>query len=510
MKIRRILSVILTVSIIATSFSSIVQASAQTEEEASNQAAQVAVVEDESVQTAAIPAEPTEEFIISSKCDFTLFMTTSEFWESNYKVTLACNIDMGEKVFNPIKEFDGVFDGCGHTISNLKIQNYLGKGKNVELSFINTLNENAEIKDVKFDNYTIEGNSNIKKAAGLVVSNKGKISGVDIKSGSINNINDKTEIAGFVVANSGKITNSNTAMTLDKGSIVGGFVSENGAFGIIKECGAKEKISGRICAGGFCGINIGEIISCKAESNVKAHTSSKKEATISGGFIGTNNGMIKNCSATGEVEGQEFSGGFAGINGEKGKISLCKSIGCVKSKTYFSFINCGGFIGLNAGKIENCELKSKVENIEFLCSDAAKNTFLFGGLAFYCISILVYLLVINMAFENKEIDIFGVGFIGCFMIIVSIGIAQAIISIEVPKAIYSGNDAYLGGFCGYNSGEISKCSFVDVSISNTNCSRDSILGGFVGENGKDGIIKDCNITGNKISDDDDCYIKSSG
>ena len=163
MKLKRILSVILTVSIIATSFLSVVQVSAQTEEEASNQAAQVTTAEDVSVQTAAKPAEPTEEFIISSEDNFESFMTTSELWESNYKIKLTCDIDMKEKAFNPIKEFDGVFDGCGHTIRNLKIQNKSAKGKNDELAIINTLNENAEIKNVKFCNYNIECESALKK-----------------------------------------------------------------------------------------------------------------------------------------------------------------------------------------------------------------------------------------------------------------------------------------------------------------------------------------------------------
>ena len=65
-------------------------------------------------------------------------------------------------------------------ISNLKIQNKTSKGKNAELAFINTLNENAEIKNVTFDNYTVEGNSGIKKAAGLIVNNHGTILGVYI------------------------------------------------------------------------------------------------------------------------------------------------------------------------------------------------------------------------------------------------------------------------------------------------------------------------------------------
>ncbi|MDE5852809.1 MAG: hypothetical protein K2G97_02060, partial [Oscillospiraceae bacterium] len=76
MKLKRILSGILTLSIIATSFSSVVQISAQTEESASNQVAQVAVAEDSSVQTASRPADLNYEFVIDNKEKFFVFMTT--------------------------------------------------------------------------------------------------------------------------------------------------------------------------------------------------------------------------------------------------------------------------------------------------------------------------------------------------------------------------------------------------------------------------------------------------
>ncbi|MDE5852701.1 MAG: hypothetical protein K2G97_01510, partial [Oscillospiraceae bacterium] len=334
MKLKRILSIILTASIIATSFSSVAQISAQIEEEASNQAAQVALAEDRSLQTAAVPAEPKEEFIISSEDDFDLFMTTPELWGSNYKVTLAYNIDMKGKEFSPIKEFGGVFDGCGYAVSNLKIQNKSSKGKNAELAFINTLKENAEIKNVKFDNYTIEGKSEIKKAAGLIMTNHGTISGVDVINGSINNIGKKANAAGFVLDNEedGVIENCFIGMNNKDSNVQSGFVGIN--HGKITGCSTTLSVNSKDIAGGFCGKNSGEINDCKAEGTVKA--TAKKGATICGGFVGKNNGMIKNCSSKGKLEGQEFAGGFAGINDDKGEISSCKATCDVKSHTYIA------------------------------------------------------------------------------------------------------------------------------------------------------------------------------
>ena len=68
--------------------------------------------------------------------------------------------------------------------------------------------------------------------------------------------------------------------------------------------------------------------------------------------------MIKNCSSKGDVEGQEFTGGFVGINDDKGEISFCKATCYVKSHTYIASINCGGFVGLDVGKIEDCSFGS--------------------------------------------------------------------------------------------------------------------------------------------------------
>ncbi|MDE5853268.1 MAG: hypothetical protein K2G97_04410, partial [Oscillospiraceae bacterium] len=81
-----------------------------------------------------------------------------------------------------------------------------------------------------------------------------------------------------------------------------------------------------------------------------------------------NSGTIKNCSSKGNVEGQEFTGGFAGINNDKGEISSCKATCDVKSHTYIASINCGGFVGSDAGKIENCCFDGKVDG----CVDSEK------------------------------------------------------------------------------------------------------------------------------------------
>ncbi|MDE5853165.1 MAG: hypothetical protein K2G97_03880, partial [Oscillospiraceae bacterium] len=262
-------------------------------------------------------------------------------------------------------------------------------GKNAELSFINTLNEYAEIKNVKFDNYTIEGKSKIKKAAGLIVTNHGTISDVDVINGSINNIDEKANAAGFVLNNEedGVIENCFLGMNTKNSNIKSGFVGTN--LGKITKCSTTVLVNSKDIAGGFCGSNSGEISDCKSEGMVKA--TAKKGVTICGGFVAENDGIIKNCSSTGAVEGQEFTGGFAGINGDKGEISFCKAKCDVKSHTYIASINCGGFVGVDGGRIEDCSFDGKVDG----CVDSEKVLGIGLGVAVATIFIIISVYLYN-------------------------------------------------------------------------------------------------------------------
>ena len=512
MKVKRILSVILIMSIIVTNFSSLVQISAQTEESAFNKAAQVIAAEDESVQTASRPAETTYEFVISGEDDFASFMTTSELWESKYKIILSCDIDMKGKVFNPIKEFDGVFDGCGHTVSNLKIQNNVVRGKNIELALINTLNECAEIKNVIFDNYTIDGKSILTKtdkAAGLIVTNHGTISSVDIINGSINNIDEKANASGYVIKNEedGIIENCFVGMNNKDANIKSGFVLIN--TGKITKCSTKLSVNSKDIAGGFCGSNLGEISYCKSEGTVKA--SVNNGVTICGGFVVENSGIIKDSSSTGKVEGQEFTGGFAGINSDKGEIISSKATCDVKSYTsYIMSINCGGFVGLNVGKMLGCSFDGKVDGYSLF--NNAKTTFKDIGISYGSLFGVIFgsSIVINIFRKIAEnfqhtgsrtlnkfsiiISLFFSVFIvlSIFALIIIPLVVAVLISIKLTKKI--NNYVLVGGFCGNNLGEISGSRSEGNVTANAKTVKTK-CGGFIGGNDKQGKISSCISTG---------------
>lgn len=146
MKIKKILAVALTTCIVSLSFSSTFQASAQIAEAQSD------------IQTSQSPTPQTaqKQFLINNRDDFFKFMIKPEYWTSDYEIILTSNINMSGKKFSPIGEFNGKFDGGGHTISNFWIQDSHKSLKNFEFAFIKNLGSSAEFKNVTFNNYNIK------------------------------------------------------------------------------------------------------------------------------------------------------------------------------------------------------------------------------------------------------------------------------------------------------------------------------------------------------------------
>ncbi|MDE5600356.1 MAG: hypothetical protein K2I60_01940, partial [Oscillospiraceae bacterium] len=217
--------------------------------------------------------------------------------------------------------------------------------------------------------------------------------GINGKTGTIkdgvvtgNEISYKTYIGGhlggFVGENSGKIENGTTKVSVANGKYTGGFCGSNtceisgsrsegnavanakavetkcGGFvgnndkqGKIDGCTSTGSVTGQEYVGGFCGDNTGEISKSKSEGNATAKTVSNTNRC--GGFIGENRGIAKDSYAKGSATGEEYAGGFAGVN--KSEISGCHAYGKATAKTKMYTALAGGFVGENNnGKITNC------------------------------------------------------------------------------------------------------------------------------------------------------------
>ena len=194
--------------------------------------------------------------------------------------------------------FNSVFEGNGHTISNLHISrasSYLG--------LYAVVGVNGKIINVKLLDVDVEGRNRV---SALVGRNYGAI----INSYATGAVAGRSLIGGLVGSNNGSIINSFAA----------GNVS-----------GTSRGI------GGLVGANNGSIINSFATGNVGG------SSVYYGGLVGINNGSITNSYATGMVNGDSSIGGLVGLI-ESGSITNSYATGMVSGNS-----SIGGLIGSGTG-----------------------------------------------------------------------------------------------------------------------------------------------------------------
>lgn len=341
MKFRKILTGILTICLVNLSFISVVQLNAQTVDNAVNRSASIVSDDNINMQTA---KSPMKEFVIKNRKDFSKFMKTPEYWGSDFNIKLNVNINMIVKKFEPINEFRGNFDGCGHTIKNVLLRCFV-KNNYGKISRVNF--EKSVFLDSKCG--FVENNYGIITECKA----KGNIKGYCIKRHFdlifgfvIDRREDKDNMGGFVINNSGTITNCKAEGNVNGNSYVGGFVGWNSG-GKIINCKYTGKVNGKNYVGRFVGENDSNIEKCTATGKVTGKTS---VGGFVGLFYGGYGGTITKCDAKGEVKGNKNVGGFIGENFFCGIITSCTVTGNVNGN-----INVGGFIGENwHGTITEC------------------------------------------------------------------------------------------------------------------------------------------------------------
>ena len=220
--------------------------------------------------------------------------------------------------------FLGLFDGNGHTISNL----YINRGGAQKVGLFSQLGTDFSrgsdfvktIKNVGLLNVNITGGSSV---GGLVGSNvTGRI---------INNY-----VMGDTVTGNG-------------GS-VGGLVGSNSGRGFVISSFAEVDVKGTTSLGGLVGANRGFISHSYANGDVMGED-------IIGGLSGHLDGSIINSYATGDITGRGDSstGKVAGVGGlvgfsSRGRIENTYASGAINAPTGRVP---GGLVGLNAGSITN-------------------------------------------------------------------------------------------------------------------------------------------------------------
>ena len=288
---------------------------------------------------------------------------------------------IGDYSINTNYQFKGIFDGNGHVIKNLTIDN---KTKNYQGLFGRI--QGAVIKNLRLENVNIKGDTYTAGLAGAIVTNSsidnccitGNINGTSAvgglvgyvevstvtnssasvsvnstsgstggfighsNSGKINYcyatgvVESKDDVGGFVgkVTNGGSggfITNSYSTVTVTAtGNRVGGFVGMLNC-PKVNDCYATGNVVGKSNVGGFVGEAYSSLIRCYATGNVTG-------TSYIGGLSGTARSAISNSYATGSVTGDSYLGGLSGYL--NGAVNTCFAIGEVKGDSYI-----GGLIG---------------------------------------------------------------------------------------------------------------------------------------------------------------------
>ena len=185
-------------------------------------------------------------------------------WSRGKVVILQNDIDLNGESFTPIPIFGGRFDGEGHTISGLLIDE---EGSNFGL--FRYLESSGVI-----ENLNVEG----------TISPKG----------------ERNFIGGLVGYNQGRIENSTFSGLIKANEVVGGLVGYNGETGSITDSSVLGTIDGEKQVGGIAGLNEGSIIESRNRTDINTKESLNPGIDI-GGIVGFNRGLIEEAENIGDV-----------------------------------------------------------------------------------------------------------------------------------------------------------------------------------------------------------------
>ena len=226
---------------------------------------------------------------------------------------------IGTKGWFPIGDisnpFTAVFEGNGHTISNLYIN-----GTNTYVGLFGELGPRGKIR-----NLGIKG---------------GSVTGDDQTGGLVGH-ND----FGTIIACYSTVTVEARGPYGDVGGLVG--LNNNGS--TIRASYTTGSVAGRGSIGGLVGKNLGTISACYARGNAEATGDRGKAGGLVGYNVGENLGTIIACYSTVTVEARGANsdvGGLVGYN-DLGSIITCYATGNVEATGAYS--KAGGLVGYNEG-----------------------------------------------------------------------------------------------------------------------------------------------------------------
>lgn len=299
-------------------------------------------------QTGAIHIRSLEDFLaLAENC-------VLDSYSRDRTVYLHCDLDLADVDFRGIATFGGVFDGQGHTISNLNLT-----GKSAVVGLFRYVQPSGVIRNLN-------------------------VTGVVTPDGTAETVG---AIAG---SNSGLIQDCCFEGSVAGSSAVGGIVGVNQSGGSVLRCVSRGVVVGENMTGGITGYNMGLVESCENHACVNIHTPdetldlssidlsilmdpSALSAGITvmdtGGIAGYSIGAIYDCVNTASIGYPHIGYNVGGIAGRSsGSISGCVNRAAIQGRK-----DVGGIVGqmepnvsLNLSEDHLLQLETQLQELEEL------------------------------------------------------------------------------------------------------------------------------------------------
>ena len=253
-----------------------------------------------------------EEFVRNCRLDV---------WSKDKEVHLKTDLVLENDEIVPV--FGGIFDGEGHTISGLEL-NEEGSCKGL----FRYVQQGAEVKDLNV-------------------------------TGDVNVTGGWETTGGIVGENKGTIARCTFEGTVEGSQNVGGIAGVNEVTGQIIGCSVSGEISGEHVTGGIVGKNSGSLIRCISTADVNASVENVTPelsglelediaasenftaCTDTGGIAGYSAGFIQHCISRGDIGYPHTGYNVGGIVGrQNGYIVNCTNHGTVQGRK-----EVGGIVG---------------------------------------------------------------------------------------------------------------------------------------------------------------------
>jgi hypothetical protein len=245
----------------------------------------------------------------------------------------------------PTQEFEGTFDGCGYTISDL----YINDNTEINVGLFGTTGTSAVIANVTLSNVDITGN----RYVGALVGNVWQTDVYNCHStGTVTLAGTTPYGIGGIVGYAGNAAGAGDADFYDcttsctiaggSGNDVGGFIGLTTNDFYAHNCSASGAVSS---TGDGVGGFLGDAVAVTPNCDDSSATGDVTGGNDVGGFVGNaGGGLFERCSATGDVTASDSDGEAGGFSGDGGlQFTDCYAWGDVTGGATTGYA--GGFSG---------------------------------------------------------------------------------------------------------------------------------------------------------------------